>query len=210
MFGNQWSYYRPFGEAIVNGFDLDLERGPASGYDRVAIRLRQLMDADRAKTGKQWLLTAAPQCMQPDAMLDAAMKNAFFDAIFVQFYNNPSCEASKWVLGRSQSTNSGFNFAMWDSFAKRSKNPKLKVFMALPLANVATGYVTSTQAAKIIADIKKYTNLGGVAGWDASIADQNAAYIPAVKKALSAAPTSSSSKRDYLVNNHKRFGKHRH
>ena len=100
MFGNQQSEYRPFGTAIVNGFDLDFERGPATGYEHIAIRLRQLMDADQAKTGKQWILTATPQCMQPDANLDAAMRNAFLDAIFVQFYNNPSCEANKWVSTR--------------------------------------------------------------------------------------------------------------
>lgn len=207
MFGNQWSYYRPFGEAIVDGFDLDLEHGPAAGYDRVAVQLRQLMDADKAKTGKQWLLTAAPQCMEPDAMLDTAMRSASFDAIFVQFYNNPSCQASKWVLGRSQTSNSGFNFAMWDSYAKKSKNPKMKVFMALPLANVASGYVTSAQAANIIGDIKKYTNFGGIAGWDASIADQNTGYITTVKNALNS-KASNSTKRglEYFVHSHhKRF-----
>lgn len=185
MFGNQRSYtYRPFGDAVVDGFDLDLEHGPSNGYDRVAIRLRQLMDTDKGKTGKRWILTAAPQCMQPDAVLDAAMRNAYFDAIFVQFFNNPSCQATQWAPGKSQSTNAGFNFAMWDSYAKRTKNPNLKVLMAIPLGKVAPGYVTSAQAAKIIGDIKKYTNLGGVAGWDASLADLDPLYLPAVKKAL--------------------------
>lgn len=185
MFGNKWHYFRPFGEAIVDGFDLDLEHGPATGYENIAYRLRQLMDEDRAKTGKQWLLTGAPQCPQPDAMLDVAMRNVAFDAIFVQFYNNPSCEATKWAAGRDQTTNAGFNFAMWDAYAKKSKNTKMKVFLTLPLAGEAgSGYVSRVTAANIIADIKKYTNFGGFAGWDASIADVNTGYVPAVKKAL--------------------------
>ncbi|KAF8455497.1 hypothetical protein BGX38DRAFT_1258034 [Terfezia claveryi] len=33
IFGNQWHYFRPFGEAIVDGFDRDFENGPAAGYE---------------------------------------------------------------------------------------------------------------------------------------------------------------------------------
>lgn len=189
MFGNKWHYYRPFGEAIVDGFDLDLENGSATNYEHMAYRLRQLMNEDKAKTGKEWILTGAPQCPQPDRMLDIALKNTAFDAIFVQFYNNPDCQASKWVLGKDQSTNAGFNFAMWDAYAKKSKNPKMKVFLTLPLAGeVATGYVSRTFAANIIGDLKRYTNFGGFAAWDASLADVNAGYLSAMKKALNTQP----------------------
>jgi len=189
MFGNKWHYFRPFGEAIVDGFDLDFEHGPATGYDKIAYRLRQLMNEDNAKTGKKWILTGAPQCPQPDAMLDVALKTTAFDAIFVQFYNNPSCQASNWVLGKDQTTNAGFNFGMWDAYAKKSKNPKMKVFLALPLAKeVASGYVSRTIAASIIGDIKRYTNFGGFAGWDASLTDFNIGYVAAIKKALNTQP----------------------
>ena len=54
-----------------------------------ANQLRSLMNADTAASGKKWFLTAAPQCPYPDsadnAMLDGAV---FFDAVWVQFYNN--------------------------------------------------------------------------------------------------------------------------
>lgn len=196
MFGNKWSYYRPFGEAIVDGFDLDLEFGPPTGYDTVAYRLRQLMDQDKARTGKRWILTGAPQCPHPDPLLDGALKTVAFDAIFVQFYNNPSCQATNWALGKDQNSNSGFNFGMWDAYAKKSKNPNMKVFLALPLSGkIASGYVSSTTAASIIGDIKKYTNFGGFAGWDASLTDLNAGYVSVIKKALGVTPPPTTGKR---------------
>ncbi|KAF8427443.1 glycoside hydrolase superfamily [Tirmania nivea] len=214
MFGNQWHYFRPFGEAIVDGFDLDLENGPATGYENIAYRLRQLMNDDKAKTGKEWILTGAPQCPQPDAMLDVALKNTAFDAIFVQFYNNPSCQASNWVLGKDQMTNAGFNFAMWDAYAKKSKNPKMKVFLALPLAGeVASGYVSRSKAASIIGDIKRYTNFGGFAGWDASLTDLNNGYVSELKKALNtqpipALPKVAKRKVDFAIHGHSHHKKH--
>ena len=178
MFGPDLSYaFRPFGNATVDGFDLDFEHGTATNYDRVALQLRDLMNKDSKKTGKQWLLTAAPQCPIPDENLDTALTSVPFDAIFVQFYNNPGCDA------RGE-----FNFARWDDFAKtKSKNHELKVFMALPMNEGIPGYINSTQAADKIADITKtYTSFGGLAGWDASMADLDPEYIPTVKEALNA------------------------
>ncbi|KAF8476834.1 putative glycosyl hydrolase, family 18 [Kalaharituber pfeilii] len=186
MFGKGWSYYRPFGEAVVDGFDLDFEHGPSDGYQHVAYRLRQLMNEDQAKTGKQWILTAAPQCPLPDANLDAALRNVAFDAIFVQFYNN-ECHTGKWALGLPQNTNQAFNFAMWDTYAKTiAKNKHMKVFLTVPLAREAAtnGYISRVVAAKVISDLKRYSSFGGLAGWDASFGDQNIGYISAVKKAL--------------------------
>ena len=186
MFGGGWAYYRPFGEAVIDGFDLNLEYGSGAGYEQFAWRLRQLMDGDQAKTGKEWILTAAPQCPHPDSHIDNSIKGTAFDAIFVQFYNNPACQANTWALGKEQTSGKSFNFGQWHNFATTTaRNKKMKVFLTLPLAGeIGTGYVSRTVAAKIIGDLKRYSSFGGFAGWDASIAEQNTGYTAAMKNAL--------------------------
>lgn len=47
-----------------------------------------------SRRGRQFFPTAAPQCKTPDADLGSLL-NAhmdWFDAVFMQFYNNPSAE----------------------------------------------------------------------------------------------------------------------
>lgn len=190
MFGRGWSYYRPFGEAIVDGFDLDIETLPALFYEKFAYRLRVLFEADKTR---KYIMTAAPQCMNPDQHLESALSKVAFDAVFVQFYNNPSCAASAWkTKGQPQLTNAGFNFGMWNNWvATNSKNKNLKVFMTLAGGGKvapAGGYVSKAVAASIIADLARFPTFGGVAMWDASEAWVNAGYVAAVKDALNKLP----------------------
>ncbi|KAL7270542.1 Chitinase 2 [Rhizina undulata] len=218
MFGKGWTYYRPFGDAIVDGFDLDIETDPSPNYEHFAYRLRKLMDTDTAATGKQWLLTAAPQCPNPDTRLTTALQNVAFDAIFVQFYNNPSCSANTWVSGKDQSTNSGFNFGMWDTWVRSStgsKNKSIKILITFTASSniaAAGGYVSRTVAAQIVADLVKYANFGGAGMWDASEAWANTGYVAALKTALNAGVTTTTaklkrSKIDFLnhIRSHRKF-----
>jgi len=186
MFGSGWSYYRPFGEAVVDGFDLDIETRSVNFYEDFASRLRTLFEAD---TKKKYFLTAAPQCMNPDQHLETVLSKVAFDAIFVQFYNNPSCAASQWkAKGHPQLTNAGFNFGMWNKWvATNSKNKNLKVFMALPAGPKvapAGGYVSKTVAGNIIADLARFPTFGGVAIWDASEAWCNRGFVATIKESL--------------------------
>ncbi|EKM48757.1 glycoside hydrolase family 18 protein [Phanerochaete carnosa HHB-10118-sp] len=75
---------RPFGTAILDGLDLDIESGTPAHYAAFVSQIRSLA----APTGKQYLITAAPQCPYPDAYIGAALNEADFDAVYVQFYNN--------------------------------------------------------------------------------------------------------------------------
>ena len=52
---------RPFGTAVVDGFDFDFEAG-VSNTVPFANQLRSLMNAD---TSKKYYLSAAPQCPYP-------------------------------------------------------------------------------------------------------------------------------------------------
>ncbi|KAJ5938331.1 class III chitinase [Penicillium verhagenii] len=74
------SIHRPFGRAVVDGFDFDFE-STVTHMPSFGNELRRLFTQDTSKT---YYLTAAPQCVYPDAadspMLDGAV---YFDAIWV-------------------------------------------------------------------------------------------------------------------------------
>lgn len=176
---------------MVDGFDFDLEKNKNTNYHALAEKLRSHMDADQAATGKKWLLTAAPQCPSPDKVLNEALTTQMFDAIFIQFYNNP-CSANKWTAAGKQDNVDTFNYGMWHSWiAKSAKNKNLKMFLTLPASgNVAgSGYVSKDTAAKMVADLaKKYpTSFAGVGIWDASEAKVNTGYTDKIKSALNTA-----------------------
>jgi len=178
------SALRPFGSSAVDGFDFDFE-STVSNMVSFGNQLRSLMDADAASTGKQWLLTAAPQCVYPDAadgsMLDGAV---YFDIVWVQFYNN-YCGLQSFVEGSATQTN--FNFDVWDNWASTvSLNPDVKVMLGVPASSTAagSGYESGTDLADIITYCKTFGSFGGVMMWDMSQAYANAGFLNAVSSDL--------------------------
>lgn len=87
------------------------------------------------RVGKKYYLSAAPQCVFPDAADGTTLDAVAFDLVLVQFYNN-WCETFNFQVGSS--TQSAFNFGVWDNWAKSSKNPAVKVFLGFP-ANTGRG-----------------------------------------------------------------------
>ncbi|WPH02346.1 glycoside hydrolase family 18 protein [Acrodontium crateriforme] len=125
---------RPFGDASIDGFDIDLE-STNQNFDVWTKKMRSLMDADSSK--KYWL-TAAPQCVYPDAA-DKSMLNGGipFDAVWVQFYNN-GCGLQSFVAGAKNQTN--FNFDVWDNWASTtSANKDVKVYIGVPAGQTGAG-----------------------------------------------------------------------
>ncbi|KAJ7868359.1 chitinase [Mycena olivaceomarginata] len=80
--GGSSGAHRPFGAAVLDGVDLDIESGTNTGYAAFANRIRTLW----AGASKPYYLTAAPQCPFPDAWVGNALSTAWFDAVYVQFY----------------------------------------------------------------------------------------------------------------------------
>ncbi|KAI7974648.1 hypothetical protein EIK77_003796 [Talaromyces pinophilus] len=180
------SALRPFGDAVVDGFDFDFE-ATVSNMATFGNELRSLMDAD---TSKKYYLTAAPQCVYPDAadnqMLDGAVK---FDAIWVQFYNN-YCGVNNYVAGASTQN---YNFETWDTWAKNtSANPDVKVFVGVPgnTGAAGTGYLSASALQPVLEYSATFSSFGGVMIWDASQAYANNGFISGVASDLG----SSSSK----------------
>jgi hypothetical protein len=116
----------PFGTAVIDGFDFDFEV-PMSNLPAFTNRLITLKNSPGLK--KPFYLTAAPQCQWPDKNLQTVLDSNMgaFDAIFVQFYNNPECGIGAGYQRRSQGPSArrsgllgNFNLANWLTLASQS------------------------------------------------------------------------------------------
>ncbi|KAJ7785957.1 class III chitinase [Mycena metata] len=160
---------RPFGTAVST------LSGSGTGYAAFVNEIRSLS----AGASKRYYVTAAPQCVYPDASLGSVLNNANFDAVYVQFYNNP-CGLQTYP------TASAWNFGIWDQWARTlSPNRNVKVYIGAPGALLAAGggYVDIAT----LSNIAVFPSFGGVMLWDASQAYQNNRYDLAIKNALVAA-----------------------
>ncbi|GIK03989.1 hypothetical protein Aspvir_008064 [Aspergillus viridinutans] len=183
------SALRPFGQAVIDGFDFDFE-STVSNMPTFANQLRSLFQSD---SSKQYYLTAAPQCPYPDAadgpMLNGAVS---FDAIWIQFYNN-YCGLQAYVPGSSSQNN--FNFATWDTWAKTvSLNKNVKIFLGVPGSSTAagSGYVSVDTLAGIISYVKGFSSFGGVMAWDASQVMANSGFLAGIRSALGSAASTTT------------------
>jgi len=208
-FGKGWYYYRPFGDAVVDGFDFNIESGTNYRYSEVARVLRKLMDEDKSK---QWYLTGAPQCAQPDHWITDAVQKVKFDALFVQFYNNPKCETTSWKSGKSQLTDESFNYQKWHNWATtKSANKNIKLFLGAVLSGgvTHTGYVSRTVVTNVVKDIKKYSSFAGVMFWDASESSANIGFVAEIRKQLNNIQA-ALRKRDVVAEGIEAFKRRRH
>ncbi|KAK0391802.1 hypothetical protein NLU13_1301 [Sarocladium strictum] len=184
---------RPFGSAVVDGFDFDFESG-VSNLVPFGQKLRSLMDA--ASRGKHFYLTAAPQCVYPDAANGPALAGTVaFDFIMIQFYNN-WCGTINFNEGST--AQNAFNFDVWDNWAHTvSANPDVKILLGIP-ANTGAGggYTSGSKLAAAIQWSKRYPSFGGVMMWDMSQLYANNGFLGEVKNAIEAIappPTSTTS-----------------
>jgi chitinase len=180
---------RPFGSAVVDGFDFDLESG-SQNMVPFAQRLRSNMDAS---TSKKFYLSAAPQCVFPDAaMNDMLNGQVSFDFLNIQFYNN-WCGVQNFVPGAS--TQNAFNMDVWQNWATTtSKNKNVKLLLGIPANTGAagSGYVSGSQLSSVISYSKQFANFGGVMMWDMSQLYANNGYLAAVVSALGGSTTPSN------------------
>ncbi|KAJ2371017.1 Chitinase 2, partial [Coemansia sp. RSA 2603] len=145
MFFKGSSAQRPFDDAVLDGIDLDIEGGSPTGYASFIKKLRSHYSKD---SDKQYYIAAAPQCPFPDAYLGSTLNTAWFDMVFVQFYNN-YCGLNAYP--------GWFNFDEWDKWAKtNSVNKDVRVYIGAPGAPSAasTGYVDGQALAKIFKNVR--------------------------------------------------------
>ncbi|KAI0094559.1 glycoside hydrolase family 18 protein [Irpex rosettiformis] len=171
---------RPFGDAVLDGVDLDIEGGSSTGYAAFVNRIR----SHASSTSKKYYITAAPQCPYPDASLGGVLNAASFDAVYVQFYNNV-CGLQNVNLAQD------WDFGIWDNWARTiSPNTNVKIYLGAPASSTAagTGYQEIGTLSSIAVKMRKaFPSFGGVMLWDASQAYANGRYDLGIKNALSAA-----------------------
>ena len=157
---------RPFGsDIIIDGFDIDNENHNTDHYETFAIALREQFDTDDSKT---YYLSAAPQCPIPDESIPlGALQQA--DFVWVQFYNNPSCNID--APGFRQS------FKAWSDFlasGTQVRGPRLYIGAA-GFEGAGSGYVKGSGLGTRVRTARGLyvENFGGVMLWDGSEAALN-------------------------------------
>lgn len=160
---------RPFGKAVVNGFDLDVESSSSATILRYLVsELRKHFKTNKNKKRK-YHVSGAPQCPIPEKNLGDVIKNAKLDYLFIQFYNNPGCSGQ----GKA------FNFPAWEKLIKGTKSAKAKLFVGLPASKEASSgdnsgskyYLSPSEMMKLVNKHKKRAKFGGVMLWNAGYSD---------------------------------------
>ncbi|KAF2150109.1 glycoside hydrolase family 18 protein [Myriangium duriaei CBS 260.36] len=202
---------RPFGTAVVDGFDFDIESAtnPVPTYNGVAVddyktrgyvqMIQQLKNVLFPKdTSKKYYISGAPQCVIPDAHLGTAVKQAWFDFLFIQFYNTASCSARTGIQHINGKTTNDISFNTWANVEFFNKN--IKLYIGLPAATNASGsasyYLTPKEAKTLITKFLPNAKFGGVMLWEATFAVHNVVcgnnYITWMKKILNAVASNKS------------------
>lgn len=170
-FGGGSSSIRPFGTAIVDGFDLDIENNAPAYYPNFISQMRAHYATDSLRA---YYISGAPQCVYPDASLKDALTDSYFDFLFIQFYNN-------WCgVYQFGSSSGAFNYDVWHTWATTvSKNPAVKLFLGVAAAqgaaNAGTGYVAPSLMVSAAQSLQSQypSSFGGIMMWDASQAYAN-------------------------------------
>ncbi|KAK4228584.1 endochitinase 33 [Podospora fimiseda] len=185
------SVNRPFGQASVDGFDLDIE-AVSKNMVPFTVQLRKLMDLDTGTSRRKYYLSAAPQCPFPDAAMGEvlASSDTRFDFVSVQFYNN-YCGVQSYVPGNSEQFN--FNFGTWDTWARNKTG--VKVLLGVPGSASATGsgYISGDSLKEVVRYVKGFASFGGIMVWDMSQVYGNPGFLDSIASALSVPPLPPST-----------------
>ncbi|KAK5834178.1 hypothetical protein PVK06_018052 [Gossypium arboreum] len=159
---------RPFGDAILDGIDFDIEGGTNQHWDDLAKYLSWY-----SQHGKKVYLTAAPQCPFPDAWVGGALKTGLFDNVWLQFYNNLQCQYSDGDISNLENA--------WKQWT--TNVPATKIFLGLPASPEAAGsdfIPVSDIVSQVLPAIRGSAKYGGVMLWSKYHDDQTG-YSSAIK-----------------------------
>ncbi|KAI4285597.1 MAG: hypothetical protein L6R38_000499 [Xanthoria sp. 2 TBL-2021] len=181
---------RPFGDAVIDGFDFDIESAitgndPTSqyrGYGTMIDTLRVLFAAD---IKKDYYISGSPQCVIPDAHLAEPIETSWFDFLFIQFYNTPQCSARAYFddsYGRVGDKPSSISFDAWVGFVRTSAmNKDVKLYIGLPAAPLPAlaydtyMYIAPDDVVNLIDEFQcRYPKeFGGIMVFEATYSEQN-------------------------------------
>ncbi|CAN0884565.1 Acidic endochitinase [Linum grandiflorum] len=159
---------RPFGPAVLDGIDFDIELGSNQHYNELARFLSGF------RGGKKVYLSAAPQCPFPDGEMGQALTTGLFDYVWVQFYNNPQCEFN---------SGGGSNKAFFDAWNQWNGIKAGQIFLGLPASTKAAGngFISPGDLInRVLPVIKRSNKYGGIMLWSKFYDDQTG-YSTAVR-----------------------------
>ncbi|KAL5056928.1 hypothetical protein RYX36_028532 [Vicia faba] len=168
------SSLRPFGDAVLDGIDFDIEKrlkGKQQHWDELAIFLKSYKNSTQ-----NVYLSAAPQCPFPDGELGAALDTNIFDYVWIQFYNNPECEYSQNDVNQ-----------LLDSWKRWTESLTVgKLFLGLPASRAAAdnGYIPAALLCESVLPLVAMSrNYGGVMLW-ATYYDKQCGYSSYIRSSL--------------------------
>ena len=196
---------RPFGNAVIDGFDFDIEsevsppptwRGKpvnnymTRGYAKMIKTFKEVLFPQ--DTSKSYYISGAPQCIVPDAHLGTVVTKAWFDFLFIQFYNTPYCSARTGVDYIHGNTTENISYDTWADVD--FYNPNVKLYIGLPASTTASGmsnfYLPPADAKTLLSVYVSHAKFGGVMLWEATYAANNVVcgknYPTWIKKILKA------------------------
>ncbi|KAL9566835.1 hypothetical protein ACKAV7_009032 [Fusarium commune] len=166
-YDQSWDGPRPFDSddgttrPAVDGFDFDIEHDlPNSPYIAMINELRRL--------NSDVIITGAPQCPTSDQYfyMKDMINQAKFDALFIQFYNNPGCDA---IPDPSVSWDR-FNYDDWEGIVENSEcSQNAKLYVGLPASEAAApggGYLEPEAMKDLVCALKDKTHFAGISLWD--------------------------------------------
>ncbi|GMM36287.1 hypothetical protein DASC09_036120 [Saccharomycopsis crataegensis] len=166
-----------FPGAEVDGFDLDIEQGTHTGYS-------EFISAVKTKFGSDFLISAAPQCVFPDASIGEALDKAQIDIAFIQFYNN-YCSLDKT-----------FNWDTWTKAVTSTfANKNMKLYIGLPgsSSSAGSGYVSLSTVKSKAAKALTNSNFGGFMFWEASTVSENTGFVSGIRSFMGSSSSNSAS-----------------
>jgi len=134
-----WNGPRPFDvspskRTVLDGFDFDIEvdfakaKGGFTGYNKVISTLRTLINTK----GTGQIITGAPQCPLSAnfAYMNGIISASQFDKLFIQFYNNPGCQA----VGPGAT----FNYNAWTTYLAGTPSKNAACTLVCPVTTPST------------------------------------------------------------------------
>ncbi|GLJ20970.1 hypothetical protein SUGI_0383120 [Cryptomeria japonica] len=143
---------RPLGDAVLDGIDFDIV-AKTDLWENLAKAVSALSTPD-----KKVYLSAAPECPYPDAQLGNALQTGLFDYVWIQFYNNPSCQ---YADGDASGLVNSWN--QWTTSITTVQTEGF--FLGLPASSAAAGsgfIPTDALITKVLPRVRASPNYGGV------------------------------------------------
>ncbi|KAL9620449.1 MAG: hypothetical protein Q9160_005034 [Pyrenula sp. 1 TL-2023] len=202
--GGEMDALRPFGDVVVDGFDDDNESATSTHWPAFLTRLRSHFAPSSSSSSptKPFFLSSAPQCPLPDASIPGPPAlTTLFDFVWVQFYNNPSCQLGNsagflesvgaWsqLLSGSASSDAGGKGGFVDVGNGVKGGPRLYVgAVSWEGGSGGGGYVDAETLTGLVGQAKGVSegkgNFGGVMLWDGAEGVGNGGFLEEVKGGL--------------------------